>query len=377
LQASRANACAASSLAVARPAAGAGLALLRRAQLEAVLAPGAAPDAAEVVPALPLDLELRLAGWLRGARVAAILRSHRYSRRVIARVEHLLRLHPLEAGAHAAQAASVRRRCCARGRARSMRSSRCATPSSRTARPHAAATPGGARATSRARAGARARSAFGALALHRFDLAIRGDEVMRLIGGGPGPTWAARALPHRVRDRRSRLQHAGRAARAPRGLAGRRQLRRRPRPAGPESAPFAPARAAARASDITALVAPLIHGTASEAAARGNEEALFHDASLPSEAAPLRRRTSALVFGFWEAPRSSATINASGFTVGQTSATFSNATVTATGGSFSKITSVGSFPSARGRHQHRLRRSPRRTSTTSSSRSTSAAAAPS
>ena len=27
----------------------------------------------------------------------------------------------------------------------------------------------------------------GALALHRFDLAIRGDEVMRLLGGGPGP----------------------------------------------------------------------------------------------------------------------------------------------------------------------------------------------
>ena len=27
----------------------------------------------------------------------------------------------------------------------------------------------------------------GALALHRFDLAIRGDEVMRLLGSGPGP----------------------------------------------------------------------------------------------------------------------------------------------------------------------------------------------
>jgi tRNA nucleotidyltransferase (CCA-adding enzyme) len=35
-------------------------------------------------------------------------------------------------------------------------------------------------------AAARAREA-GALALHRFDLAIRGDEVMRILGCGPGP----------------------------------------------------------------------------------------------------------------------------------------------------------------------------------------------
>ena len=74
-----------------------------------MLAPGAAADAAEVVPALPLDLELRLAGWLRGARVSVVLRGHRYARRTIARVERLLRLHPIEKGAEPAHDASVRR----------------------------------------------------------------------------------------------------------------------------------------------------------------------------------------------------------------------------------------------------------------------------
>ena len=58
----------------------------------------------------------------------------------------------------------------------------------------------------------------------------------------------------------------------------------------------------------------------------------------------LRRYVAALpplVFGFVGSPAFSATINASGFTVGQTTANFSNATVTATGGSFTKVTSVG------------------------------------
>jgi tRNA nucleotidyltransferase (CCA-adding enzyme) len=170
------------------PHAGAGLALLRRTQLEAVLAPGAAPDAAEVVPALPLDLELRLAGWLRGARAAAVLRSHRYSRRVIARVEHLLRLHPIEAGAHASQDASVRRLL--RRAGEQTFDALVALRHAELVRGEAARRSDAAAASARLReleqAVARVRHA-GALALHRFDLAIRGDEVMRLIGGGPGP----------------------------------------------------------------------------------------------------------------------------------------------------------------------------------------------
>lgn len=49
-----------------------------------------------------------------------------------------------------------------------------------------------------------------------------------------------------------------------------------------------------------------------------------------------------LVFGFMGSPAFSATIDANGFSVGQTSANFSNATVTSIGGSFTKIQSVGS-----------------------------------
>jgi len=52
-----------------------------------------------------------------------------------------------------------------------------------------------------------------------------------------------------------------------------------------------------------------------------------------------------LVFGFMGSPALSATIDASGFSVGQVSANFSNATVTSTGGSFTKIQSVGSSSS--------------------------------
>lgn len=58
----------------------------------------------------------------------------------------------------------------------------------------------------------------------------------------------------------------------------------------------------------------------------------------------LRRYAAALpplVFGLIASPALSATINATGFTVGQTSANFTGATVTAIGGSFTKVTSVG------------------------------------
>ncbi len=170
------------------PHAGAGLALLRRSQLESVLAPGAAADAAEVVPALPLDLELRLAGWLRGARIVPVLRAQRYSRRVIARVEHLLRWHPIEEAAHAAHDASVRRLL--RRAGESEFDCLVALRQAELEHGEAARRSDAAAARERLRAlteaVARVRRS-GALALHRFDLAVRGDEVMQLLGGGPGP----------------------------------------------------------------------------------------------------------------------------------------------------------------------------------------------
>jgi hypothetical protein len=58
----------------------------------------------------------------------------------------------------------------------------------------------------------------------------------------------------------------------------------------------------------------------------------------------LRRYIAALpplVFGFMGSPAFSATINAAGFSVGQTSANFTGATVTGIGGSFTKVNSVG------------------------------------
>jgi tRNA nucleotidyltransferase (CCA-adding enzyme) len=169
------------------PHAGAALSLLRRTRVESVLAPGAAPDAAEVVPCLPPDLELRLAAWLRGARAAAVLRGHRYARRTVAHVERLLRLHPIEQGADAERDASVRRLLRRAGedfdgllalrRAELERGADAKRPDAPGAR---------ARLAALEQAAARARQA-GTLALHRFDLAIRGDEVMQILGCGPGP----------------------------------------------------------------------------------------------------------------------------------------------------------------------------------------------
>jgi tRNA nucleotidyltransferase/poly(A) polymerase len=80
------------------PGAAAGLRYLRASGIEAELAPGAKADAPETVGALPADLELRLAAWLRGTRSTAILRDLRFSRRTNQVVEHLLRWHPIEAG---------------------------------------------------------------------------------------------------------------------------------------------------------------------------------------------------------------------------------------------------------------------------------------
>jgi tRNA nucleotidyltransferase/poly(A) polymerase len=183
--------------------AGEGLSLLRRTRVESVLAPGAAADAARIVPVLPPDLELRLAAWLRGARAGAVLRSHRYARRTIARVERLLRLHPLEQGAEAAHDPSVRRLL--RRAGESDFDALLALRRAELTRGDAAQASDAATAGERLReleaAAARVRRS-GALALHRFDLAIRGDEVMRLLGCRPGPRVgrALRFLTERVID---------------------------------------------------------------------------------------------------------------------------------------------------------------------------------
>jgi tRNA nucleotidyltransferase/poly(A) polymerase len=86
-----------------------GLELLRRSGLEAALAEDVADDAARVVGALPSDLTLRLAGWLRGARAVRTLRRLREPRERVLAIERLLQLHPIEHIASADQEARIAR----------------------------------------------------------------------------------------------------------------------------------------------------------------------------------------------------------------------------------------------------------------------------
>ncbi len=171
-----------------------GIALLRRTGLEADLAPGIAADAGPVVAALPRDLELRLAGWLRGANAGSILRRLRFSRRAVQRVERLLRHHPIEGHADPQTDAAVRRLIKRVGEA-----DLAACIELRRAELGLAGTdaPGDAQAAARRLqvvedAVARV-CRSGALALRRLDLTLDGGAVMEVLGCGPSP-FVGRAL---------------------------------------------------------------------------------------------------------------------------------------------------------------------------------------
>jgi len=171
-----------------------GLGLLRRGGLEAALAPGAAGDAGPVAAALPAELELRVAAWLRGARTTPILRALRFPRRVGEAVAELLRAHPVEALVAGTGDAALRRllrrvgegrfaSLAALRRAELLHGARAGTPAAEEALARVAALEA---------AVARVREQ-GSLALRRFDLAIDGAEVMRVLGCGPSPA-VGRAL---------------------------------------------------------------------------------------------------------------------------------------------------------------------------------------
>ncbi len=66
---------------------------LERSGIGAALAPGAARGAGALLDRLPCDLELRLAGWLRGSAARKILQRLRFSPPTVDRVELLLRGH--------------------------------------------------------------------------------------------------------------------------------------------------------------------------------------------------------------------------------------------------------------------------------------------
>jgi len=178
------------------PGAARGLELLRRTGIERDLAPGAAADAPAVVAALPSDLGLRLAGWLRGARATSILRHLRFSRRIVKRVERLLRWHPVELGVAPSRDASVRQHLKRVGEHNTS-----ALLALRRAELLHAKAAGSQQAEVELRRVSELEAAFervrraGKLALQRHDLAIDGAKVMRILGCEPGPV-VGRALSH-------------------------------------------------------------------------------------------------------------------------------------------------------------------------------------
>jgi tRNA nucleotidyltransferase (CCA-adding enzyme) len=76
--------------------AAAALALLRQSGIERRLIRGVRGDAAALVASLPLELEIRLAGWLRGTRPRPLLRRLRFGLARSRRIEQLLAYHPLD-----------------------------------------------------------------------------------------------------------------------------------------------------------------------------------------------------------------------------------------------------------------------------------------
>jgi tRNA nucleotidyltransferase (CCA-adding enzyme) len=176
-----------------------GLALLRRTGIEADLAPGTARDAIAVVGALPRNLELRLAGWLRRTNAEATLRRLRFPRRTAQRVARLLRRHPIGADVNPKRDAAVRKLIKGLGpedidALYALREAELAAGNDAEA---LASVVEQLRAVQAAIARVR-RS--GAMALHRCDLAITGQDVMAVLECGPGRVvgQALRHLTERV-----------------------------------------------------------------------------------------------------------------------------------------------------------------------------------
>jgi tRNA nucleotidyltransferase (CCA-adding enzyme) len=162
------------------PHAAEGLRWLRRAGLEAVLAPGVSPDAPERVEALPAEREARLAGWLLGAPARRILTRLRFPRETTDRVARVIAEHPVEQRTDAGRPSSVRRLLhrfapgevdllLALSRAAARTAGRDVAPVERLAR------------------AVEEQRSHEALALQRHDLALDGGDVMRVLGVGPGP----------------------------------------------------------------------------------------------------------------------------------------------------------------------------------------------
>jgi tRNA nucleotidyltransferase/poly(A) polymerase len=191
------------SLLLLAPRPGAGLALLRRTGVEAVVAPGVLADAAHLVDQLPADLALRLAGWLRATRAVKILVRFRFSVPLVRDVDCLLALHPLDGHLISTRTPDLRRLIKRAGDANLDRlfTLRRAELESGSADDDEASEVR-ARLSLLREALDRIRSA-GEESLRRTRLAIGGREVMEILGVGAGPLVgrALRYLTRRIEER--------------------------------------------------------------------------------------------------------------------------------------------------------------------------------
>jgi tRNA nucleotidyltransferase/poly(A) polymerase len=165
------------------------LELLRRTGIESELAPGARPDAPAVIGALPGDLPLRLAAWLRNAARGRLLARLRFGRGVARRVDRLLALHPIDARWDGSEAGLRKVRLRARDEAMlsdllALREAECDAA-------------GDGWATARIAALRTGLAASAGRVFGPGDLALRGEDVMGVLGCGPGPR-VGRALRHLV-----------------------------------------------------------------------------------------------------------------------------------------------------------------------------------
>lgn len=175
------------------------LGLLRETGLEAALAPGVRPEAAERVAALPRRRDERLAGWLLGTRVRPVLARLRLSRPAADRIDRLLRAHPIHRDVHPDRPASVRRllqRWQPDELAFLLSLAELAAADGAPPPPEAAAQIAALRAAI-ARIGSEER-----VVLSRSDLALDGAAVMEILGAPPGPVVgdALRYLMENVLD---------------------------------------------------------------------------------------------------------------------------------------------------------------------------------
>ncbi len=166
---------------------GEALALLRRTGIEADLAPDAPADAVAVVPALPWNLELRLAGWLRGTRAAGLLRRRRFPKRLSERVDRMVQMHPIDADVDVGHDGDVRRLIKRAGE--DLMSGMLALRNAELRHGDASRQPDASQA--RERLGELVQTiervlAHGQLALQRLDLAVSGHDVMKQLGCPPG-----------------------------------------------------------------------------------------------------------------------------------------------------------------------------------------------